>query len=262
MRWRDIDHINPSQAWKDKAAKAATDVKNGTKNLDQCSAIWRELKTELAALSNQKCWYCESRQTRADNAVDHFRPKSLYPWRAFTIENFRFACAFCNSAHFNEKAGKTQGKQHQFPLFRENKRATREEQIHSEDPILLDPCIAADVGLLDFRIDGKPCPHDPKDPIARRRVEESIRIYNLDHPELSEERRLLGLKIERWIRLADRAYQRTNKKRNAEDLQEFEENLTTLAQCVSDQAELSAFARRVLRVHRTKRWVEELLISI
>ena len=36
---------------------------------------WRALKELLAALSHDKCWYCESRQDRSLGAVDHFRPK-------------------------------------------------------------------------------------------------------------------------------------------------------------------------------------------
>ena len=41
----------------------------------QAAKTWRATKELLAALSYDKCWYCESRQDRSLGAVDHFRPK-------------------------------------------------------------------------------------------------------------------------------------------------------------------------------------------
>src|SRR5262245_43482425 len=115
MRRRDIQQINPSAAWRKKAADADKAVRDGLKKASEFSSVWGELKPEFNKLSHGKCWYCEARQIRSDNAVDHFRPKSDYPWLAFSFENYRFACSFCNSPHRHPVTGITQGKSNFFP---------------------------------------------------------------------------------------------------------------------------------------------------
>ena len=75
MRYIDIDELVLPDGWLEKAATASTAVAAGAKP-DDFSNVWRELKDALADLfPNKKCWYCESPVDRADNAVDHFRPK-------------------------------------------------------------------------------------------------------------------------------------------------------------------------------------------
>lgn len=259
MRRRDLHQINPSLAWRQKAEAATDAVRNGTKKPGDLAQIWADLKQELADLSHKKCWYCESRQMRADNAVDHFRPKSKYPWRAFSIENFRFSCTFCNSRRTNPETDEVGGKGDFFPLFDGSPRATNEAEIASEQPVLLDPCIAADVGLLDFRADGTPCPVQPLHPITNKRVCESIKLYSLDHPDLNEQRRVLWLGLEEWINRADRLYPRVQNGGDAEIDQAFQGFVESLARSIDDRAELSAFARRMIKTHRTKPWIEQLL---
>ena len=67
---------------------------------------WRILKIWLANLSDDKCWYCESKILRPNSDVDHFRPKAGvtcerqplaehdgYYWLAYDWQNFRLSCA-------------------------------------------------------------------------------------------------------------------------------------------------------------------------
>jgi uncharacterized protein (TIGR02646 family) len=228
--------------------------------ISQCSDVWADLKAERAKLSHNKCWYCESRQTRADNAVDHFRPKSKYPWRAFSINNFRFACTFCNSRRTNSETGEVEGKGDFFPLFEGSQRATRDEDIDTEQPVLLDPCVAADVSLLDFRADGTPCPAEPGQHKLARRAIESIRFYHLDQPELNEQRRRLALRIEDWIKRANALYTDVETKDNPKIDQAFIAIVEDIARTIDDRAsELTSFARRMVKIHRSKPWVERLL---
>jgi uncharacterized protein (TIGR02646 family) len=259
MRRRDLHQIAPSPAWRQKAKDAADAVSQGQKKPGDFSEIWADLKQELADLSHQKCWYCESRQTRADNAVDHFRPKSKYPWRAFSIENFRFSCTFCNSRRMNPETEEVEGKGDFFPLLDGSQRASREADIPYEQPVLLDPCVAADVGLLDFRTDGTPCPVQPLQPIIRERVSKSIKLYHLDHPELNEQRRVLALKLDEWINNADRLYPRALSGGDPTIDRAFQGFVEAIARGIDDQAELSAFARRMVKIHRSKPWIEQLL---
>lgn len=55
------------------------------------------VKKDLAAMQHNKCCYCEKREEQAKyRDVEHYRPKSLYWWLAWTWENLLFACIDCN----------------------------------------------------------------------------------------------------------------------------------------------------------------------
>jgi uncharacterized protein (TIGR02646 family) len=254
MRPRNMDQINPSRAWRDKASTTSAAVAAGRKKMSDSGDVWQELKPELSRLSYGKCWYCESRQSRSDNAVDHFRPKSSYPWYAFSYQNYRFACSYCNSPHIHPVTKKSQGKHNHFPLLDNSPVARNEDEIDLEQPVLLDPCNAADVGLLDFQSDGTPCAKFPEQPVVLRRVTESIRLYNLDHPELIEQRRLLGLELKRWITRANAIYPKV-RENDPGAMKEFESLIGNISRRLDDHAELSAFARRIVRNYRALDWI-------
>ncbi len=259
MRRRDLTQLQVPQDWRQRAEEATAAVVADQKKLKDFDGIWGELKQQLAALSFGKCWYCEARQTRADNAVDHFRPKSKYPWRAFRPENFRFACTYCNSRRRNPATDEVEGKGDFFPLISPSLQAEDESKIDLEYPVLLDPCIAADCGLLDFRMDGTPCPFDAQSEVVKQRVTESIRYYHLDHPELVDERRKLGLELNKTIRQADRLYPRYLMGEDLDVITSFEKFVEEIATQLADRAEMSAYARRVVKTHRSKPWIEPIL---
>jgi uncharacterized protein (TIGR02646 family) len=55
------------------------------------------VKSDLAAMQHNKCCYCEKREEQPKyRDVEHYRPKSLYWWLAWTWENLLFACIDCN----------------------------------------------------------------------------------------------------------------------------------------------------------------------
>jgi uncharacterized protein (TIGR02646 family) len=258
MRVRDLRRINPPQDWKDAAKEAVKAVRDGA-SVKKYSKIWQSLKLKLSDASYGKCWYCESRQVRADNAVDHFRPKSKYPWHAFSVDNFRYACTFCNSRRANPVTGEAEGKGDFFPLLDGSTMATCEAEIDSERPVLLDPCLAADAALLDFTSDGMACPADPDQPIVVKRVNESIRFYSLNHPELADQRRLLALRVGDWVKNADRLYPKAGASGDLAIERAFQRFVQNIAESMDDHAEMSAFTRRMVKCHRTKPWVEQLL---
>lgn len=104
MRRIDLHQISGDAAWDAKAAAEKAKVVAGSP-VSKCQAIWSDVKDRLKKVSNGKCWYCESRQERSDNAVDHYRPKSVYPWLAYELSNFRYACTYCNSIRRNQQTG-------------------------------------------------------------------------------------------------------------------------------------------------------------
>ena len=129
MRYIDKDELALPEGWLARAAAASAAVDAGADPNDHAD-VWRELKDALAALfPNKKCWYCESPVDRADNAVDHFRPKGRvsdavnphtgYRWLAFDRSNFRYACTFCNSRRKDVVNGTAGGKADRFPLLDE-----------------------------------------------------------------------------------------------------------------------------------------------
>ncbi|MER9491576.1 hypothetical protein NKI86_07045 [Mesorhizobium sp. M0320] len=259
MRRIDLARLNPSDNWRQRAAAAQNAIVNEKKAPSKYGGLWSELKPELAKLSNGKCWYCESRQDRSDNAVDHFRPKSVYPWYAVSYLNFRFACSFCNSPHRDAETGQTKGKSNSFPLFENSRQARSEDDIIREQVILLDPCNAADPGLLDFHADGKCCPRFPDNKNDARRVTTSITLYYLDHPELVERRRMLAARLTDWINRAQLLYPRVVKGDDDLTKMAWDGFIENIANALSDESELSAFARRIVSFHRAKPWVEAVL---
>ncbi|UXY37816.1 restriction system modified-DNA reader domain-containing protein [Streptomyces albidocamelliae] len=171
------------------------------------SPYWTKLRPQLIALAGRKCWYCEGEVSNSRLAVDHFRPKGGvveepanigYYWLAYEVGNFRLICEFCNSSTDDDPSGKRVTKIHHFPLLNPNARirvpGARPEVIEKELPILLDPLNSSDCDLLDFDSAGtvRRNDHRPRSALERAaeicRVTESIRIYGLDRPGLTERR--------------------------------------------------------------------------
>ena len=58
-----------------------------------------DIKTELKNIYRSKCAFCEQKIERFD--VEHFRPKSIYYWLAFSWDNLLVACPVCNGNKTN-----------------------------------------------------------------------------------------------------------------------------------------------------------------
>lgn len=89
------------------------------------------VKDDLAAMQHNKCCYCEKREEQPKfRDVEHYRPKSIYWWLAWTWENLLFACVDCNREY----------KRDQFPLGDEAARLVAENAPPgAERPLVLDP---------------------------------------------------------------------------------------------------------------------------
>lgn len=274
MRYINNRYLELPEGWTEtanaarQAIEAITSADARKKAITQKNSVWSACKDSLADLSDDKCWYCEIKQERSDNAVDHFRPKNRvadtdpvhegYWWLAFEHTNFRYSCTFCNSQRKNPATGETEGKGDKFPLLPDTPRAKSPGEEDDESPMLLDPCKAQDPTLLDFRENGEPCAKFPSHPNKSRRAEESIKLYHLDHPGLVEQRRILAAKIKSWIKKANKLYGRCDTGDPSID-QAFDEIVYNLADSMSEKAELSIFAKKIIKGFRNIDWVEELL---
>lgn len=212
MRYIDNTFLNLPVGWEERSARATRQLDLGERDIDQLSEVWRDLKACLAEASFRRCWYCESIINRSDNAVDHYRPKGRvkscslsndgkklsvleinpvhdgYKWRAFSRENFRYSCDFCNE-YRKDLEGSSGGKWNYFPLIREDRRAYNAGQERFEVPVILDPCKALDWLLLSYDVNGRPFSAHPPGSEEDIKVRLSIRLLHLDQEGLNEARR-------------------------------------------------------------------------
>lgn len=53
-----------------------------------------DIKDKLENLYHHKCAYCENKVEQGH--VEHYRPKKLYPWLAYSWDNLIYGCPTCN----------------------------------------------------------------------------------------------------------------------------------------------------------------------
>jgi hypothetical protein len=89
------------------------------------------VKEALFAMQHRKCCYCEKLEEQPKyRDVEHYRPKALYWWLAWTWENLLFVCVDCNREH----------KRDVFPLSPGDARLVAEQAPPgAERPLILDP---------------------------------------------------------------------------------------------------------------------------
>ena len=63
--------------------------------------VWRTkkyVKKALRAMSHTNCSYCQNPHAAGGYGdVEHYRPKSLFPTRAYSWNNYFFSCTLCNN---------------------------------------------------------------------------------------------------------------------------------------------------------------------
>lgn len=279
MRYIDLDDLKLPEGWEDRAQQALEEVRGlqlsqRKQAINARSVIWRDLKEALKKLSHGKCWYCETRQERSDNTVDHFRPKNKvaqcanhegYWWLAFDWHNYRFSCTYCNSRRKDQDGG-SGGKQDHFPLLDEEKRAySDQDDLDVERPCLLDPARATDPRLIWFREDGQAAPRYSEDerPISYQRADVSIRLYHLNYTDTMERRRVLYREVKRLVKNGDKCFDRLEDGDQVDDLADdsLDKVMRDLAKMVGESAEFSATARVYLLGFRDHAWVEGVLAT-
>jgi len=158
------------------------------------SHVWRGFARYLAKMSYGKCWYSEGNDPQSFFDVDHFRPKRAakrsdtseddgYPWLAFSYENFRYSAGRSNRLSTDEETELVVGKGSWFPLLDGSPLATWDNRcLDQEQPVLLDPTVRSDVGLIDINPDdGRATPSQTCLGSRKQlRAIKSIEIYGLN----------------------------------------------------------------------------------
>lgn len=71
-----------------------------SKKISYSSDYWKKAKVQLKAETEGKCAYCEANaQVVAHGDVEHYRPKSVYWWLAYTYDNYLYSCQICNQVY-------------------------------------------------------------------------------------------------------------------------------------------------------------------
>tara|TARA_R110002096_G_scaffold51665_19_gene135077 strand:- start:2040 stop:2861 length:822 start_codon:yes stop_codon:yes gene_type:complete len=271
MRHIDIDAIAVTAKWLAEAERAKSAVAAGA-DINEYSAVWRDLKPEFGQFFFQKCWFCESNMGRSDNAVDHFRPKNRvaeaerehngYRWLAFDQTNFRYACTFCNSRRIDKETGIGGGKDDHFPLLDEDTRAYGEgDDIHDEAVALLDPYAPTDWRLLSCQPnDGFPCP-TTDDRMDVERVKISIEVYHLDQMSLCRARHSTALGLLDAISQARSFFDTYTHTPTAGNKHKFHSRCRSVARYIKRSAPFSGEMKMLLARHRSEEhpWIAQLL---
>ncbi len=248
-----------------------------SKYIEDHNYIWREIKSELEKLSDNKCWYCDFNYVRSDFDVDHFRPKNKlkdfddpeqesegYWWLAFDHKNFRLSCNYCNRPHKGED-DVTRGKAMFFPLCNGTQKCPEQGDIDTEERILLDPTDPLDPGFLWFNEEGRAVPaFDKGYGKYHERAAKTLDILNLNDCQIKEQRRLIKNECDSIIKEGDSAY-RLFESRNPEGEILLREVLRRARNLIDDSSPLSSVARIYLlsgNSNNNRPWIDKILKHI
>lgn len=223
------------------------------KFIDDNADYWGKLKEHYCHLSYGKCWYTEAKDIASHYNMDHFRPKKktiklkrnckidtinnseAYWWLAFDWKNYRLSASIPNTSKSNY-----------FPLKLGTNAATREEDLATEWPGLIDPTDEQDVCLITFDKDGNVYPACA-DGWDADRVKLSVRVYNLDCASLKDARIEIQQRCQRLINeiiSAQKDYATTNIPQYREL---YKSKIKELKKMTMPDAEFSAVANRFVR---------------
>ena len=80
--------------------KQKVELEKGEINKINFPSHWKETKEQLEIETHHKCSYCEANtKVVAHGDVEHYRPKSIYWWLAYTYDNYLFSCQICNQSY-------------------------------------------------------------------------------------------------------------------------------------------------------------------
>lgn len=111
------------------------------------SNLWKKAKDQLLAETHDKCAYCETpTAVNSYGDVEHYRPKSIYWWLAYCLENYLVSCAICNQRFKSDNFPK-QGRKLRAPRIRSN--SSDATLLTMAKNVVPDPLDAAAVGAFD-----------------------------------------------------------------------------------------------------------------
>jgi len=165
-----------------------------------------DIKDTLIGYYHHKCAYCEQRIEQFH--VEHYRPKRIYYWLAFSWDNLIVACPDCNTS-----------KGSNFPIqsvaiagLMNNTDINTQSHLHDdiEQPFMVNPEVTDPSGYIRFDKDGRIDSDDP-------RFYYTIRICKIDRLYLNDDRKKILDKFKEHLKAEQRINQDKNKLLNAID---------------------------------------------
>lgn len=156
----------------------------GTAPRDKFMPHWRspDVRGVIRAMCGSACAYCTDKIGRTGEDVEHYRPKNLYWFVAYSPHNYVSSCRRCNSSR----------KGNRFPLEPNATRAASVDRFARERRLLLDPVkddveSALQIELTSGRYNWEVNP--TAQPKLRLRAAETIKFFGLNRdPELLYDR--------------------------------------------------------------------------
>ncbi len=157
------------------AAVFAEGQRNGTLPRDKFTPYWRspDVRGVLRASCGRACAYCCDLVGRTGEDVEHYRPKNVYWFLAYSPSNYVSSCRRCNSSR----------KINRFPLESGAAQATTVDRLRSERRLLLDPVVddverVLRIELTSKRYEWEVVSTAPKQ--LRRRAEKTVEFFHLN----------------------------------------------------------------------------------
>lgn len=239
---------------------------------------WNRHKVYFEKLSHGKCWFSEANATVSDYAIEHFRPKNRvdliaskddyaekrtssdvngYWWLAYELDNLRLAAYKPNQLKANY-----------FPLRNDSIIASvNNNSWRKEIPMLLDPCVMNDVGLLIYE-GVEPVPSNSDDTtIDHIRARISIKVYGLTHGKLKKARSRTYEEAKNYYRTCERNweaiqnYDGVNVEAYQLALENFSDNCSNLVEMLRPDKQ---FTRMILAflTSMNKQWIKDYILQI
>ncbi|MEG1739991.1 MAG: HNH endonuclease [Akkermansia sp.] len=155
-----------------------------------------DIKEKLKKIHNGKCVYCE--QIIEQFHIEHYRPKSIYYWLAFSWDNLLLACPVCNQEKLD--AFPLEGSPSIEPPKIINNKDIKikfnnlsSKLNKKEKPILVNPELEDPENFIIFTHNGEMNSTDP-------RYQKTIEICQLSRHDLVERRRRIIDSLQRKIK--------------------------------------------------------------
>lgn len=85
----------PSRTTHKRRLEIIANKKYTNNNVNNSRYKQNDTKTALKGIYNNKCAFCETKVEQSH--VEHYRPKDIYYWLAYSWDNLLLACSNCNS---------------------------------------------------------------------------------------------------------------------------------------------------------------------
>ena len=149
----------------------------------------KDIKESLKEIYSQKCAFCEQKiiECRDNNlqdcssTIEHYRPKSIYYWLAFSWDNLLWCCHRCNQYKSNSFEMDKQKVQYHED-FKDNIHSSANIYNAIEYPKMIHPELESVLSIVKFERDGSILSSD-------ERVEYTIETCGLNRVDLIEKRK-------------------------------------------------------------------------